>query len=106
MIDSNDCENWSFLLDVILSGNVFEMQRDEKMMFSSKINGGIWNRRWINFFINLDNVKGKKNIRTYVLFFCSSKSEHVDFYQDGGYNNSLFLNVCIIKIMLLEISKA
>lgn len=45
MIDSNDCENWSFSLDVILSGNVFEMQRDEKMMFSSKINDGIWNRR-------------------------------------------------------------
>lgn len=74
MIDSNDCENWSFLLDVILSGNVFEMQRDEKMMFSSKINGGIWNRRWINFFINLDEKEKKIYVRMFYFFVVQSQN--------------------------------
>lgn len=74
MIDSNDCENWSFSLDVILSGNVFEMQRDEKMMFSSKINGGIWNRRWINFFINLDEKEKKIYVRMFYFFVVQSQN--------------------------------
>lgn len=74
MIDSNDCENWSFLLDVILSGNVFEMQRDEKMMFSSKINDGIWNRRWINFFINLDEKEKKIYVRMFYFFVVQSQN--------------------------------
>lgn len=74
MIDSNDCENWSFSLDVILSGNVFEMQRDEKMMFSSKINDGIWNRRWINFFINLDEKEKKIYVRMFYFFVVQSQN--------------------------------
>lgn len=52
--------------------------------------------------------KKKLYVRTFHFFNRVERNRTVlDFCRDtGGYNNSPFLNVCIIKIMLLEISKA